>query len=99
LNKPLKIRVKNNAVTAANNMIPKKDILKVAQHIDDATTNMINPISSGSFIGVRNLTIDNAPSKPRDKGSENWIQIKIAVTDIPSKGNARCTSLPVDLLL
>ena len=64
-----------------------KYILKVAIEIDAAMTSIINPISSGSLMGVLKRTIERAPNNPRDKGSENWIPIKIAVTEIPSNGN------------
>jgi hypothetical protein len=66
-------------------------MLKVAQHNDEATTSMMKPISSGSLIGVLNRTIDKAPSKPKERGSENWMLMKIAVTDSPIKGKARWT--------
>ena len=52
-------------------MMPKKVILKVAQAIELAITSMMNPISSGSLIGVRNRTIERAPSNPSESGSEN----------------------------
>ena len=46
-------------------------------------------------MGVRKRTIDNAPSRPSESGSENWIVTKIAVIEMPSSGKARCTWLPV----
>jgi len=35
---------------------------------------MIKPISSGSLIGVLNLTMERAPSRPSESGRENWIR-------------------------
>ena len=35
--------------------------------------------SSGSFIGVLNLTIDKAPTKPKDKARENFITVMTRV--------------------
>ena len=63
--------------------------------IEDAITSMMNAISSGSLMGVLKRTIDSAPSRPSESGSENWMQTKIAVIDRPSRGNARYTWLPV----
>ena len=51
--------------------IDKNKILKVAHAIDDAINNIKNPISSGSLIGVLNLTIDKAPNSPNESGREN----------------------------
>ena len=67
----------------------------MAQASEVAMTIIRKPISSGSLIGVRNRTIDSAPSRPSDNGSENWMQTKIAVIDSPRSGKARCTWLPV----
>ncbi|MNC89095.1 hypothetical protein D3C83_49930 [compost metagenome] len=69
--------------------------MNVATAIEVAMTSMMNPISSGSLIGVLNRTIDSAPSRPSDSGSENWMVTKIDVIEMPSSGNARCTWLPV----
>ena len=74
---------------------PTNESLNVATAIDVAMTSMMNPISSGSLIGVRKRTIDNAPSRPSESGKENWIVTKIAVIEMPSNGKARCTWLPV----
>ena len=76
-------------------MMPTNCSLNVAVAIEVAMTSMMKPISSGSLIGVRNRTIDSAPRRPSESGSENWMQTKIAVIDRPSSGNARCTWLPV----
>ena len=76
-------------MTVTANKMPRKSRLKVAQAIEAAITSMIKPISSGSLIGVLKRTIESAPSKPNESGSENWIQIKIAVIEIPNNGNAR----------
>ncbi len=80
---------------ATANRRPTKASLNVAVAIEAAITSMMNPISSGSLIGVRKRTIDSAPSRPSESGSENWMQMKIAVIDRPSSGNARYTWLPV----
>ncbi len=42
---------------------------------------MINPISSGSFMGVRKRMMVSAPIKPRDRGRENCIAMKRAVIE------------------
>ncbi len=43
--------------------------------------------SSGSFIAARNLTIDNAPTRPRDKASEDLTMVimTMVVIDINTK--------------
>ena len=84
-----------SATRATPNSTPTNASLKVAVAIDAAMTSMMNPISSGSLIGVRNRTIESAPRRPSDSGSENWMQTKMAVIDSPSSGNARYTWLPV----
>ena len=42
--------------------------------------------SSGSLIGVLNLTIDNAPTKPKDKAKEDFTIIITKKIIIVSKG-------------
>jgi hypothetical protein len=69
--------------------------LNVAQDREEATTSIMKPISSGSFIGVLNRTIDKAPSNPRERGSENCIVMKITVIEIDNRGKALCIWLPV----
>ena len=58
-------------------------------------TTIRKPISSGSLIGVRKRTIESAPRRPSESGSENWMQMKIAVTAMAMSGKARWISLPV----
>ena len=79
------------AIIATRSKITRNKILKVAQHMDDAITSIINPISSGSLMGVRNRTIDKAPKRPKERGKENWMHINMAVTAIPRSGNDLCT--------
>ena len=43
--------------------------------------------SSGSLMGVLNLTMDNAPTRPRDKASEDLTTAIINVVVIDNKGN------------
>ena len=43
--------------------------------------------SSGSFIGVLNLTIDSAPTSPKDKAKEDFTTTIINVVPILNMGN------------
>ena len=61
----------------------------MAQDRETATTSRMKPISSASLIGVRKRTIDSAPSRPRESGSENWMAMKMAVIDGPMSVNDR----------
>jgi len=49
----------------------------------------MKPISSASLTGVRKRTIDSAPSRPSESGSENWMAMKIAMIDGPMSTNER----------
>ena len=62
---------------------------------DVAITSRMNPISSGSLIGVRKRTIESAPRRPSERGSENCTLTKMAVIASPIKGNAWWTCEPV----
>ncbi len=87
-------RASSRVTSATPRMPTRKSTLKVAQASEVAITSMMKPISSGSLIGVRKRTIDSAPSRPSDSGSENWMEMKIAVTASASSGKERWIWLP-----
>jgi hypothetical protein len=59
------------ATMATTKIRPTNASLNVAHASDVAMTSMMNPISSGSLIGVRNRTMESAPRRPSESGSEN----------------------------
>ena len=63
--------------------------LKVAQAREVAMTTIRKPISSGSLMGVRKRTMESAPRRPSDRGSENWMQTKMDVIARLRSGKAR----------
>jgi hypothetical protein len=69
-------------------MTDRNGRLNVAHVRLEAITSRINPTSSGSLIGVLNLTIDKAPRRPKDRGIENCRDTKIAVIATPNNGKA-----------
>ena len=53
--------------------------------------------SSGSFIGVRNLTIDNAPTNPKDKAKEDLTTVITIVVATPRIGNILANDSGLDI--
>jgi hypothetical protein len=52
-----------------------------------AITKNINPKSDGFLIGVLNLTIDKAPTNPRDSASDDFTKITTSVVLSPDSIN------------
>ena len=57
-----------------------------------------NPSSSGSLIAVLNLTIDNAPTSPSDRASDDFTMEIIIKVVIPTKIRTfdNCALLEID---
>jgi len=82
--------------TTANSMVVTRKLF-VAAPIEEAISKRRNPISAGSFIGVRKRTKDSAPNSPRESGMEVWMPRKSVVMAGPPRMNARCTPAPMYL--
>jgi hypothetical protein len=65
--------------------------------IDEVIKRKRNPISAGSFIGVRKRTKESAPSRPRPSGIEVCITRNIKVMEGPPIRKVRWTPAPMCL--
>ena len=63
------------------------------------TEKNIKASSSGSFIGVLNLTIESAPTNPRDNANDDLITAIIIVVPIAIKGKTLNNECGLERLL